>query len=112
MTKLDQLTRLGQSIWYDYIRRALITSGDLEVLINQGLRGMTSNPSIFEKAISGSADYDEDLEIMAKEDKSMEEIYESLALKDIGMAADLFRRVYDGTQGLSLIHISEPTRPY
>ena len=100
MTKLDQLARLGQSIWYDYIRRALITSGDLEALISQGLRGMTSNPSIFEKAISGSADYDADLKIMAEEDKSVQEIYESLALKDIGMAADLFRPVYDETRGL------------
>ncbi len=100
MTKLDQLASLGQSIWYDYIRKALITSGDLKVLINQGLRGMTSNPSIFEKAISGSADYDADLKILAEEDKTVQEIYESLALKDIVMAADLFRPVYDETQGL------------
>ncbi|NVM56617.1 MAG: transaldolase, partial [Desulfobacterales bacterium] len=66
MTKLNELARLRQSVWYDYIRRALITSGDLQVLIKQGLRGMTSNPSFFEKAISGSADYDEDLKAMAK----------------------------------------------
>jgi transaldolase len=100
MTKFKELTRLGQSIWYDYIRRDLINSGDLQVLINQGLRGMTSNPSIFEKAISGSTDYDEDFRVMAMEDKSAEEIYEALAFKDIGMAADLFRPVYDETHGL------------
>jgi transaldolase len=78
----------------------LFTSGDLQALINQGLRGMTSNPSIFEKAISGSADYDEDLKAMVKEDKSVEEIYEALAFKDIAMAADLFRPVYHETHGL------------
>jgi transaldolase len=95
-----ELARLGQSIWYDYIRRALITSGDLQRLIDQGLRGMTSNPAIFEKVISGSADYDEDLKAMAGEDKPVEEIYEALAFKDIVMAADLFRPLYDETQGL------------
>lgn len=100
MTKLNELTRLGQSIWYDYIRRALITSGDLQVLIDQGLRGMTSNPSIFEKAISGTADYDDDLNALSEQGKSVEDIYEAMAFKDIVMAADLFRRLYDGTQGL------------
>ena len=100
MTKLNELSSLGQSVWYDYIRRAFITSGDLQALIDQGLRGLTSNPSIFEKAISGSADYDEDLKAMAKEDKSVEEIYEALAFRDIAMAADLFRPVYDETHGL------------
>jgi transaldolase len=100
MTKLNDLAKLGQSIWYDYIQRVLITSGHLQALINQGLRGMTSNPSIFEKAISGSADYDEDLKAVSREGKSVEEIYEALAFKDIAMAADLFRSVYDATHGL------------
>jgi len=100
MTKLDELAIVGQSIWYDYIRKALITSGELQELINQGLRGLTSNPSIFEKAISGSADYDEDLKARTKEGKTVDEIYEALAFNDIAMAADLFRPVYDRTHGL------------
>ncbi len=61
MSKLHELSKLGQSIWYDYIRRSFITSGELQSLINDGLRGVTSNPAIFEKAIAGSADYDDDL---------------------------------------------------
>jgi transaldolase/glucose-6-phosphate isomerase len=68
--------------------------------MDQGLRGMTSNPSIFEKAISGSADYDEDLKSLAQQGASVEEIYEALALKDIAMAADLFRPVHEETAGL------------
>ena len=58
MTKLYELTELGQSIWYDNIRRSLLDSGDLQALVTAGVRGVTSNPSIFEKAIAGSADYD------------------------------------------------------
>jgi len=97
--KLNELAELGQSIWYDYIRRAFIASGELEKLIDLGLRGMTSNPSIFEKAISGSADYDRDLGPLAREGKAAIEIFESLAFEDITMAADLFRPVYDRTKG-------------
>ena len=100
MTKLDELANAGQAVWYDYIRKAFIASGGLQELINQGLRGLTSNPSIFEKAISESADCDEDLKAMAKKGKSAEEIYEALAFQDISMAADLFRPVYDETHGL------------
>ena len=100
MTKLNELTNVGQAIWYDYIRKEFILSGELEELIHQGLMGLTSNPAIFEKAISGSADYDEDIQAMAKEGKSVEEIYEALAFQDIAAAADLFRPVYDKTNGL------------
>ncbi len=57
MTKLHELHDRGQAIWLDYVRRSFITSGELEDLVAQGLRGVTSNPSIFEKAIAGSADY-------------------------------------------------------
>ncbi len=100
MSKLNELEKLGQSIWYDYIRRSFLTSGELQSLIDIGLRGVTSNPSIFEKAIAGSADYDQDLKRLVKEDKPVEQIYEALALEDIAQAADLMRPVYDATEGL------------
>ena len=100
MTKLDQLADLGQSIWLDYIRRSFIDSGELRAWIDSGLRGVTSNPSIFEKAIAGSTDYDDALRELVAEGKSVQEIYEALALEDIASAADLLRPVYDRTKGL------------
>ncbi len=100
MSKLHELAQLGQSIWYDYIRRSFLTSGEFQELIDKGLRGVTSNPSIFEKAIAGSSDYDDDLRQLVKEDKSVDKIYEVLVLKDISLAADLLRPVYDKTNGL------------
>lgn len=99
MSKIKALADLGQSIWYDYIRRSFITSGELKTLIDEGLRGETSNPSILEKAIAGSSDYDDDIRRLVKEDKSIEEIYEALALEDITLAADLFRPLYDSANG-------------
>ncbi|MBS4034519.1 MAG: transaldolase [Ignavibacterium sp.] len=99
MSKMTELAELGQSIWFDYIKRDLITSGELQRLIDMGLRGMTSNPTIFDKAISGSTDYDDDIRRLLAENLSTEEIYESLALKDIGMAADLLLPVYKNTIG-------------
>ena len=99
MTKLHELAALGQAIWLDYVRRSFITSGEFAALIDDGLRGVTSNPSIFEKAIAGSADYDETLQPLVAQGKSVEEIYEALALEDIQSAADLLRPVYDRTDG-------------
>ncbi|MBC8449097.1 MAG: bifunctional transaldolase/phosoglucose isomerase [Chloroflexi bacterium] len=99
MTKLHQLANLGQAIWFDYIRRSFLTSGDLQALIDDGLRGVTSNPSIFEKAIAGSTDYDDALHRLVEEGKTVEEIYEALALDDIQRAAHLLRPVYDATYG-------------
>ena len=99
MSKIEELARLGQSIWLDYIRRSFLASGEIRTLIDKGLRGVTSNPSIFEKAIAGSADYDDDLKRLVEEDRSEHEIYESLVLKDIAIAAGLLRRVYDATNG-------------
>jgi transaldolase/glucose-6-phosphate isomerase len=99
MTKLDQLADLGQAIWLDYIRRSFVTRGQLKDLVDQGLRGVTSNPSIFEKAIAGSDDYDDDLRLLGDQGKPPEETYEALALKDIQMAADVLRPVYDETDG-------------
>jgi len=66
MAKLKELTDLGQAIWLDYIRRSFITSGELGELVEKGLRGVTSNPTIFDKAIAGSTDYDEDLRRLVK----------------------------------------------
>ena len=99
MTKLNQLAELGQAIWLDYIQRSFMLSGELEKLINDGLRGMTSNPTIFEKAIAGSQDYDADIARLAKEGKTTQQIYEALAIADIRTAADMLRPVYDSTQG-------------
>jgi transaldolase len=97
---LRKLGTLGQSIWLDYIRRDLIVSGELRCLIEEdGLRGMTSNPSIFEKAIADSHDYDEDIRTLAFEGKGVQAIYEILSQGDVQSAADEFRPVYDKTQG-------------
>ena len=97
---LTELGTLGQSIWLDYIRRDLIASGGLRRLLEKdGLRGMTSNPSIFEKAIADSHDYDEDIRGMALQGKGAEAIYEGLSQRDVKSAADEFRPVYDATDG-------------
>jgi len=99
MTKLHELAELGQAIWFDYISRSLIASGELQKLVDQGLRGVTSNPSIFEKAIAGSDDYDEDLNRLVRDGKSVAEIYENLAMSDIRSAADVLRPVYEKSGG-------------
>jgi transaldolase len=97
---LKRLGSLGQSIWLDYIRRDLMAGGGLRRLIEEdGLRGMTSNPSIFEKAIVDSHDYDEDIRAMALKGKGAEAIYETLSLGDVESAADQFRPLYDRTDG-------------
>jgi transaldolase/transaldolase/glucose-6-phosphate isomerase len=99
MTKLHELAELGQAIWLDYISRSLIGSGELQELVDQGLRGVTSNPSIFEKAIAGSGDYDKDLNRLVRDGKSKAEIYEDLAMADIRNAADVLRPVYEKSGG-------------
>ncbi len=99
MTKLHELAELGQAIWFDYIRRSFLTSGELQKYVDLGVRGVTSNPSIFEKAIAGSSDYDSDLKPLVEAGKTVEEIYESLAMADIRYAADTLRPLYDLTGG-------------
>src|SRR5262245_6998846 len=95
---LLELQQQGQSAWLDYIRRNLITSGDLQRLINNdGLRGITSNPSIFEKAIAGSADYSDFLAQLHAQGLSTGDIYERIAIRDIQDAADLLYPVYKST---------------
>ena len=96
---IQELQRLGQSVWYDNIRRGMIESGELGRLIEVGVTGLTSNPTIFEKAISGTADYDGALQDLAGTGKSVDEVYETVAVEDIRAAADLLRPVYDRTGG-------------
>jgi transaldolase / glucose-6-phosphate isomerase len=97
---LKQLLQHGQSVWLDYIRRNLITSGELKRLIQEdGLRGMTSNPSIFEKAIAGSTDYTDFLNsLKERTDLDAKARYELLAIRDIQDATDLMRPVYDSAK--------------
>jgi transaldolase/glucose-6-phosphate isomerase len=94
---LKELLKYGQSVWLDYIRRNLITGGELKRLIDEdGLRGMTSNPSIFEKAIAGSTDYTDFLNsLKGRHDLDAKARYEMLAIRDIQDATDLMRPVYD-----------------
>ena len=96
---LEELRRLGQSVWYDNIRRGMITSGELQRLIDQGVSGLTSNPTIFEKAIAGSTDYDEELLDMVRDGKNAQEIYDSFTVEDVRSAADLLRPHYDRSDG-------------
>lgn len=97
-TSMQSLLELGQSIWLDYLRRGMLESGELQRLIDDGLRGMTSNPTIFEHAIGGSADYDEALAGVPSA-RSDREAFELLAVEDVRRAADLFRPVYEAAQG-------------
>ena len=102
MNPLKELGGQGQSIWLDYIRRNLIRSGESKRLVDDdGIRGVTSNPTIFEKAIAGSTDYDEALRAMLARDGTaeVEKLYEALAIEDIQMAADVLRPVYDASNG-------------
>jgi len=95
---LQRLAELGQSFWYDNIRRDILRNGELRrLVIEDGLRGVTSNPTIFEKAISGSPDYDDSIRSFL--DRSAEDIFLELELQDIRDAADVLRPVYDANQG-------------
>lgn len=98
-SRMPALLELGQSIWLDYLRRGMLRSGELAGLIAAGLRGMTSNPTIFEQAIGDSPDYDDTLERVAGPGRSDAEIFETIAVEDVGAAADLFRPVYDRSNG-------------
>ncbi len=98
MSRLHELNQHGQSMWYDNMRRALLEHGELQRLIDEGVTGVTSNPTIFEKAIVGSADYDEALRPLAANTPAGE-IYETLALEDIQRTADMLRPIYENTNG-------------
>ena len=95
-----RVARLGQSIWYDNISRDLLDSGEMARLVaEEGVRGITSNPTIFQKAMSTSPAYAEQFEELAAEGRNASEIYEALAISDIQRGADLLRRVYDESGG-------------
>jgi transaldolase len=97
---LRLLEQFGQSVWLDYIRRQMITSGELKRLIDEdGVKGITSNPAIFEKAIAGSQDYDEAIRALVRDNKGVVEIYHDLTVADVQMAADAFRPLYDRLDG-------------
>jgi transaldolase len=100
MTSIQELAKVGQSIWIDNINRSMIESGKLKQMIAQGLLGMTSNPTIFEKAISSSSDYDQKIRDFCQAGKSSFEIYDELTVRDVQEAADLFLPVYKSTNGL------------
>lgn len=107
---LHELNALGQSVWLDYIRRGILDNGELEEMIRRyDLRGVTSNPSIFEQAIGDSDDYDDAFDVLAADQADANEAYEALAVEDITRACDLFRGVYDassGTDGFVSLEVS------
>ena len=101
MTVTRQLRQIGQSIWLDNITRALLESGTLARYIDElGVTGLTSNPTIYDRAIGGSGDYDAQIAAAAAAGEPAEEIFFGLALDDLTRAADLFRPVYDATDGV------------
>ncbi len=98
---LVRLNRMGQSVWYDNIRRGLLESGELARMVGAGeIRGVTSNPTIFENAIARSEEYDSAIRKLSKKKFTAEQAYETLALEDIRAAADIFRPVYDESGGV------------
>jgi len=102
MNPVHRLHTLGQSIWLDYIDRNLLTSGELKRLVEEvGVRGVTSNPSIFDKAITGSDAYDEQIQetVAAKPSIETNELYEELAIGDIQTATDILRPIYEESEG-------------
>ena len=96
---IKEIRQVGQSLWLDNIRRQLVTSGELARLRDEGLTGVTSNPTIFEKAVSGSTDYDEAMVELVRQKKKPAEMLWDLMVEDIQAAADTFRPVYDRTKG-------------
>jgi transaldolase len=109
--KVKQIHSFGQSIWLDFIDREIIASGKLKSLIDDdGVRGVTSNPAIFEKAITSSSDYDADIKKLAATSKTNEELFFGLAVKDIQTACDLFKGVYNeepkGSDGYVSLEVS------
>ena len=110
MNNVKSIHDHGQSIWLDFFDREIMNNGELQKLIDEdGLSGITSNPSIFEKAVTSSSDYDEDIRRLAAEQKSNEEIFFGFATKDIRQAADMLKPVYEeehGTDGFVSLEVS------
>ena len=110
MAKLKDVQKLGQSIWLDFIQRGLIASGQLKKLVDDGVSGMTSNPTIFHKAVTQGQDYDEAIKSILKSnpDAGVMDIYDRLTVEDIQMATDVFRPVYDASNGMNGLVSLEP----
>src|SRR5665213_3715527 len=96
---MQQLLDAGQSVWLDNLRRSMFASGDLKKLIDQGLRGMTSNPTIFEKAIGTSDDYDAQLQSLIGKEHAPDALFWDLAVQDIRSACDAFAGVFTSSGG-------------
>ena len=112
MNPLVDIRRLDQSLWLDFISRKVLQNGELKRRIDEdALRGVTSNPAIFEKAIGGSADYDETIKEQAQQGKSAEDIYEGLAVADVQAACDLFKSLYDSHDNSSDGYVSLEVSP-
>lgn len=112
MNPLVDIRRFDQSLWLDFISRKVLQDGELKKRIDEdALRGVTSNPSIFEKAIGGSADYDTTIAEQARQGKSAEEIYQGLAVADVQAACDLFRPLYDSKDNSSDGYVSLEVSP-
>jgi transaldolase len=99
-TTIEQLGKVGQSVWFDYISRSLMKSGRLKALIDLGVTGMTSNPTIFDQAINSGDEYDEQIGDLHRQGKTTFEIYDEVTVKDIQEATDTFRPIYERTEGL------------
>jgi transaldolase len=112
MNPLVDIRRLDQSLWLDFISRKVLQNGELKRRIDEdALRGVTSNPAIFEKAIGGSADYDQTIKEQAQQGKSAEDIYEGLAVADVQAACDLFKSLYDSHDNSSDGYVSLEVSP-
>jgi transaldolase len=96
---IDALNQLGQSVWYDNVSRQVLTNGELQALIDAGVSGLTSNPTIFKKAIADTDFYDKELEELGKRGLTADEICETVMIKDLSMVAEMLRPVYDSTGG-------------
>ena len=96
---IEKLREIGQSVWYDNVSRGMIKSGELQSLIDVGVTGLTSNPTIFHKAIAESSDYDASLTALVRAGKSPAEVFEAIGIADIQSAADLLRPIFDDTHG-------------
>jgi transaldolase len=99
-TKMHELAEIGQSFWLDNMSRAMIEQGKLKSMIDNGLRGQTSNPTIFKQAICQSSDYDEKIVELKEKGQSTFEIYDALTVRDVQDACDLFKGVFQSTNGL------------
>ena len=101
MSKFNEIHAAGTAVWFDYIRRDLLENGGLADLVAEGIRGVTSNPSIFQQAIAASAEYDDDIAAALAEDpqRTVNDLYESFAIEDVRAAADILRPVYDESDG-------------